>query len=195
VKSIPAILRALIDGGVQFVLVGGFAVQLHGFVRTTLDLDLVLSMDDVNLSKFVQVAKRFELAPVAPVPIESLENASLLERWHHEKGMLAFALRESRVTGSVIDVLIKSEVPFAKLKSDAVIARLFDRDIAIASIDDLITMKLVANRPKDRLDIEALERLKIWLSNPLLAHQAGRRVEELISTLSEVQRRRAQDLR
>jgi hypothetical protein len=36
---------------------------------------------------------------------------------------------------------------------------------------------------------------EIWLSNPLLAHQAGRRVEELISTLSEVQRRRAQDLR
>jgi hypothetical protein len=160
VKSIPAILRALIDEGVQFVLVGGFAVQLHGFVRTTLDLDLVLSMDDTNLSKFVEVAKSFELAPVAPVPIESLENTSLMARWYQEKGMLAFALRESGIAGSVIDVLIKSEVPFAKLKSDAVIARLFERDIAIASIDDLITMKRVANRPKDRLDIEALERLK-----------------------------------
>ncbi len=36
---------------------------------------------------------------------------------------------------------------------------------------------------------------EIWLSNPTLAHQAGRRVEELISPLSEVQRKHAQDLR
>ena len=40
-KSIPDLLRALTDASVQFVLVGGFAVQLHGFVRTTIDLDLV----------------------------------------------------------------------------------------------------------------------------------------------------------
>lgn len=71
-KSIPDILRALTDSGVQFVLVGGFAVQLHGFVRTTIDLDLVLAMDDLNLTKFIEVAKRFDLAPIIPVSIDSL---------------------------------------------------------------------------------------------------------------------------
>jgi hypothetical protein len=159
-KSIPNILRALIDEEVQFVLVGGFAVQLHGFVRTTLDLDLVLMMDDANLNKFITVAKGFNLMPVAPVPLESLRNSTLLDQWHKEKGMLAFALREPQVAGSVIDVLIRSDVPFEKLKSHAFTAKLFDRDISIASIDDLLTMKRIANRPKDRLDVEALERIK-----------------------------------
>jgi predicted nucleotidyltransferase len=47
-KSIHQILQALKDEGVAFVLVGGFAVQLHGFIRSTLDIDLVLAMDDAR---------------------------------------------------------------------------------------------------------------------------------------------------
>jgi hypothetical protein len=37
-KSIPSIIQALSQEGVQFVLVGGFAVQLRGFIRSTLVL-------------------------------------------------------------------------------------------------------------------------------------------------------------
>ena len=75
-KSIPDLLRALTDASVQFVLVGGFAVQLHGFVPTTIDLDLVLAMDNDHLSRFIDVAKQFNLAPVIPVSSESLKNAA-----------------------------------------------------------------------------------------------------------------------
>lgn len=159
-KHIPAILQAMKDAGVEFVLVGGFAVQLHGFVRSTIDLDIVLAMDDENLSKFIDVAKQFGLAPIIPVPIESLKNAAQIDQWHREKGMLAFALREPQVGGSVIDVLVRPEVTFDTLKKDAVIAQLFGRAVMVASIDNLLVMKRAANRPKDRLDIDALERIK-----------------------------------
>ncbi len=159
-KSIPQILQALKDEGVLFVLVGGFAVQLHGFIRSTLDIDLVLAMDDANLSKFVEVGKRFGLAPVIPVPIDSLKNAALIEKWHREKGMLAFALREPGIAGSVIDVLVRSEVPYDRLAADASVMTLFGRAVNVASIDHLLEMKRIANRPKDRLDIEALEKIK-----------------------------------
>lgn len=159
-KHIPAILQAMKDAGVEFVLVGGFAVQLHGFVRSTIDLDIVLAMDDENLSKFIDVAKQFGLAPIIPVPIESLKNAAQIDQWHREKGMLAFPLREPQVGGSVIDVLVRPEVTFDTLKKDAVIAQLFGRAVMVASIDNLLVMKRAANRPKDRLDIDALERIK-----------------------------------
>ena len=159
-KHIPPILQAMKDAGVEFVLVGGFAVQLHGFVRSTIDLDIVLAMDDENLSKFIDVAKQFGLAPIIPVPIESLKNAAQIDQWHREKGMLAFALREPQVGGSVIDVLVRPEVTFDTLKKDAVIAQLFGRAVMVASIDNLLVMKRAANRPKDRLDIDALERIK-----------------------------------
>ena len=159
-KHIPAILQAMKDAGVEFVLVGGFAVQLHGFVRSTIDLDIVLAMDDANLGKFIDVAKQFGLAPIIPVPIESLKNAAQIDQWHREKGMLAFALREPQVGGSVIDVLVRPEVTFDTLKKDAVVAQLFGRAVMVASIDHLLVMKRAANRPKDRLDIDALERIK-----------------------------------
>jgi hypothetical protein len=38
-KSIPLIIQALVQEGVSFVLVGGFAVQMHGFLRATYDLE------------------------------------------------------------------------------------------------------------------------------------------------------------
>lgn len=158
--SVPAIMQALCDAEVEFVLVGGLAVQLQGFVRSTIDVDLVLAMNDANLSAFIEVAKSFGLAPIIPVGIDSLKNAALIEQWHREKGMLAFALREPQAGGSVIDVLVRPEVSFEKLNANASLARLFGRDVKIASIDDLLTMKRAANRPKDRLDIDALERIK-----------------------------------
>ena len=98
--------------------------------------------------------------PVIPVPIDSLKNAALIEQWHREKGMLAFALREPGIAGSVIDVLVRSEVPFNRLAADASVMTLFGRAVNVASIDHLLEMKRIANRPKDRLDIEALEKIQ-----------------------------------
>jgi len=167
------LLQSLSEGQVQYVLVGGMAVQLHGYMRSTFDIDLVLAMNDENLVRFINIAKRFGLTPSIPVPIDSLRNAAQIEQWHREmgqagkphsgcsqKGMLAFALREPQVGGGIVDVLVRPEVPFEQLMENAVIGKLFSQQVWIASIDDLLTMKRVANRPKDRLDIEALQKIK-----------------------------------
>lgn len=159
-RSIPLIIQALVKDDVAFVLVGGFAVQMHGFLRATYDIDLVLAMDDKNLTRFIGVAKRFDLSPVIPVPIDSLKNAAQIEQWHKEKGMLTFALRESGISGSVIDVLVRPDVSFKRLSAEAQKFNLFDCQVSVASIDHLLEMKRIANRPKDRIDIDALEKIK-----------------------------------
>jgi hypothetical protein len=160
VMKIAELLQSLSDNQVKYVLVGGLAVQLHGFLRATFDIDLVLAMDDVNLVRFIDVAKDYGLKPGIPVPIESLMNAEQIDQWHREKGMLAFPLREPQSGGSVIDVLVRPDVTFDKLMANAVRGSLFGRQVLVASIDDLLEMKRIANRPKDRLDIEALEKIK-----------------------------------
>ena len=157
--KIAELLQSLTDAQVNYVLVGGLAVQLHGFLRATFDIDLVLAMSDENLVRFINVAKNYGLQPGIPVPIESLRNAEQIDQWHREKGMLAFSLREPHVGGSVIDVLVRPDVTFEKLFANAVEGHLFGRRVLIASIDDLLAMKRIANRPKDRIDIEALERI------------------------------------
>ena len=154
------LLQALSDDNVQYVLVGGLAVQLHGFMRATFDIDLVLAMDDGNLARFIDVAKRFGLKPGSPVPIDSLRNAAQIAQWRREKGMLAFSLREPQAAGSVVDVLVRPEISFETLMANAVKGALFGRRVLIASIDDLLAMKRAANRPKDQLDIVALEKIK-----------------------------------
>ncbi|MDR2156065.1 MAG: hypothetical protein LBE78_13755 [Burkholderiaceae bacterium] len=114
-KSILDIVRALGDADVEFVLVGGVAVQLHGFVRATIDLDVALAMDDDNLARFIAVARRFGLEPVLPVLLDALANSAQIEQWRREKGMIAFALREPQAGGRVVDVIVRPEVPFGFL--------------------------------------------------------------------------------
>ena len=158
--KIAELLQSLSANRVHYVLVGGLAVQLHGFLRSTFDVDLVLAMDDANLSRFIDVAKQFGLVPVIPVSIDSLRDATQIDTWHREKGMLAFALREPQIGGSAVDVLVRPNVAFDKLLANAVNGKLFDSEVPIACIDDLIVMKRFANRPKDQLDIAALEKIK-----------------------------------
>jgi hypothetical protein len=42
--KIAELLQSLTDARVDYVLVGGLAVQLHGYMRSTFDIDLVLAM-------------------------------------------------------------------------------------------------------------------------------------------------------
>jgi hypothetical protein len=157
--KIAELLQSLSDEQVQYVLVGGLAVQLHGFLRSTFDIDLVLAMDDANLTRFISMAKRLGLVPAMPVSIDSLRNPLQIDQWFREKGMLAFSLREPQAGGSVVDVIVRPEVPFDKLIANATVGTLFGRQVCIASIDDLLVMKRSANRPKDQLDVIALEKI------------------------------------
>jgi hypothetical protein len=158
--KIAEMLQSLADAGVDYVLVGGLAVQLHGYMRATMDIDLVLAMNDANLEKFIGVARKYGLEPNIPVPIDALRDAAQIDAWHREKGMLAFSLREPQAGGKVVDVLVRPQVPFDRLAKSAVIGQLFGRKVMIAAIDDLLEMKRLADRPKDRLDIEALEKIQ-----------------------------------
>ncbi len=88
--QIAELLQSLSDGQVQYVLVGGLAVQLHGFLRSTFDMGLVLAMNDENLARFIAVAKRYGLVSVIPVPIDSLRNANQIDRWCREKACWNF---------------------------------------------------------------------------------------------------------
>lgn len=48
-EDLLALCRALNREGVRYLLIGGFAVILHGFVRTTKDIDLLVDPSDENV--------------------------------------------------------------------------------------------------------------------------------------------------
>jgi hypothetical protein len=158
-------LLATLNGAkIDYVLVGGLAVTLHGYRRLTMDVDVVLSFSDENLAKFVDCAKSAKLKPVLPIPIDSLRDAALIDLWHREKGMLAFALRGPEMMATVVDVLLRPVVPFDELKRDAVTKRIGPLSIPVASIDHLIRLKSGTGRSKDLLDLEELGKIKQQLA-------------------------------
>lgn len=156
--TIAELLTALADADIDFVIVGGLAMQMHGYGRQTYDVDVALAMNDGNLDKFVSLAAQLKLIPVIPEKLESLKNAAQLNRWHIEKGMVAFALRGP--DDLVLDILIRPVVAFDDLRENSVIKSFLGRRFRAAGLDDLLIMKRSAARPKDLIDIIAIEKLK-----------------------------------
>ena len=154
------LIKSLSDADIDFVLVGGLAVALHGYQRVTMDVDVVLAMQEDNLRRFIACAKTADLRPVIPVPIDSLAQPELIDQWYREKGMLAFGLRGPDKMSTVIDVLVKPVVPYTDLRRDAVIVNIDTLRVPIASIEHLITMKTGTGRSKDAIDIEELRKIQ-----------------------------------
>lgn len=154
------LIELLSANRVDYVLVGGLAVALQGYQRVTMDVDVVLAMDEANLDRFIAAADAGGLRPTVPVPIRSLRQPELIEQWYREKGMLAFSLRTSDTVATVIDVLVRPKVPYADLRRDSTIVEVGPHRIPVASIDHLIALKTDTGRSKDATDIEALKKIK-----------------------------------
>lgn len=145
---------------VEYVLVGGLAVSMHGVVRGTMDVDIVLAMDDANVGRFIGLARRHGLTPSMPVALESLADAAQLDAWHREKGMIAFSLREAAPSGLVVDLLVRPSVAFESLSQAAVHKRFGATGIPVASVAHLIQLKTGTGRSIDAFDVAQLSRLK-----------------------------------
>lgn len=154
------LLKLLTNAEVDFVLVGGLAVALQGYQRVTLDVDVVLAMDEANLQRFIAAAKSAGLRPGIPVSLDALARPELIEQWHREKGMLAFSLRTNEAMALTLDVLVKPVVPFAQLRRDATRVKVGSLDVPVASIAHLIEMKSGTGRSKDLIDIEELRKIQ-----------------------------------
>jgi hypothetical protein len=154
------LIKMLADAKVEFVLVGGLAVALQGYQRLTMDVDVVLAMDENNLSKFLLAAKSAGLRPTMPVDLDALANPKLIAQWHREKGMLAFSLRGADAMATVLDILVQPVVAFADLRRDATMVAVGSISIPVASIEHLIEMKTGTGRSKDLIDIEELRKIQ-----------------------------------
>ena len=54
-------IHALNNNNVQYILVGGYAVILHGYSRTTGDMDIWVKQDDENYAKLVKAFHEFKM--------------------------------------------------------------------------------------------------------------------------------------
>jgi hypothetical protein len=145
---------------VDYLLIGGLAVSLHGIERATMDVDITVAMNPGNLAALIEAARELKLTPVLPVPLEALSNLELLRKWHAERNLEAFALRAPDLASVTLDVLLFPPVEFAGMSKRAVIFNVAQTPVRVVSIDDLIALKQAVGRPIDLSDIEHLKRVK-----------------------------------
>ncbi len=154
------LFSALARHKVDYLLIGGLAVSLHGVERATMDVDITVAMNPDNLTALIEAAEELKLSPVLPVPLGSLGDLELLRQWHLERHLEAFALRSAELAGVTVDVLLFPPVEFTGMALRADVFKVANTAIQVVCIDDLIALKQAVGRPIDLADIEHLQRIK-----------------------------------
>lgn len=154
-----SLFRSLQERKVDYLVVGGVAVVLHGAVRMTADLDLMVALNEKNVHDFIAVMKDAGFRPRVPVQPEAFASAENRQTWLDEKGMQVFSFYHPEEMISLVDVFVYEPLPYNDLREAADIKQVDDLSIPIASKADLIRLKKLAGRPQDIEDIKALEAL------------------------------------
>jgi hypothetical protein len=154
-----AMLKALTEGEVRFILIGGMAAVLHGDVGVTVDIDVVPERTDENLERLAEALRSLGARIRTEGESDGLPFDCSMEFFRNlppdaivnmttETGDLDVAFCPSGTSG------------FADLKRDAIEIEAADRlHILVASLEDVIRSKEAAGREKDRMALPRLRRL------------------------------------
>lgn len=148
-----AILAALQEHAVDYVLIGGAASVLHGAPTTTTDLDVVPERSSDNIDRLVACLR--ELQALRTTEVDSpptLPSANDLkyriEQFDSPVGAIDIVMEANRVGG------------YERLIGQAQRMDLEGTGVLVASLDDLIMAKQWSDRPKDRTHLRLLIAVK-----------------------------------
>jgi hypothetical protein len=158
--SIESIVLALNQSQVRYLIAGGLAVVAHGYVRFTADVDLILALDQRNLTNAVAALKSLGYQPLAPVPFEDFIDPDKRRQWAAEKNMTVFSLFSPRHPATEIDLFLEPPLDFLRAHAQAVHLDVAPGATAtFCGVKDLIELKTKAGRPRDLDDVLQLRRL------------------------------------
>ncbi|MDQ1239809.1 MAG: hypothetical protein QG577_1995 [Thermodesulfobacteriota bacterium] len=152
-----AIFRGLNGAGIDYLVVGGLAVNFHGIPRMTYDIDLMILPEPRNILKTVDKLIEWGYKTKVPVDPRDLANDEKRTQWIKEKGMMAMSFYSDISPLAEIDLLFELPIPYRDLKKRAVNFALGDVKIPTISIQDLIEIKIQAARKQDLSDVEHLK--------------------------------------
>ena len=159
-SQIERVLDSLNRADVRYLVVGGVAVVLHGYLRATADLDLVVQLEPDNVKRAVQALGESGWKPRAPVAAESLADPQTRRSWITEKGMRVFSLWNPNVPTLEVDLFVDEPFDFDTVYARSVKVKLDVTETRIIALDDLIALKQQAGRHQDLADVEALRALE-----------------------------------
>lgn len=148
--NLKELITAIKSEKINYMVVGGYAVNFHGYSRNTADIDLVIKFTLSNLKKMELLLKKMGLASRLPIDAASVFN--FRDEYIKNRNLIAWNFFNESDPTEQVDILITHDV--SDFKSE--VFRVGQLEIKVISKDDLIKMKKRSGRDKDLLDIKEL---------------------------------------
>ncbi len=159
--AFDAVAAALHREQVRYLVAGGLAVNAHGYVRHTLDIDLVIGLDADNIERAFRALATLGYCPLVPITACAFSDAQQRKRWRDEKGMQVLNFHSDAFPAASVDVFVHEPFDFAREYENSLQGEMLPGVIArFVSIPTLIEMKRLAGRPRDLDDIHHLQLLQ-----------------------------------
>lgn len=142
-QDFKELFKSLNAKGVEYLLIGGYAVIIHGYVRNTNDIDVVVSSDPENVTRCLNALDDFGFGG------PDLRTALTSD----EKDVVRMGVEPMKI--EILNYL--SGVNFAEAYGRRVSHKVEDIKIDVISLHDLIVNKEDVGRLQDLLDVEKLK--------------------------------------
>ena len=151
-KNFREFITLLEKEHVKYLVIGGHAVAVHGFPRYTVDLDIFIAINQKNAVKMLTVFKDFGFGSLALT-----EDDFLKEDYVVEVGREPLKIQVlTGIDGVAFDECYKERITIN------------DRglEVPFIGLGQLLKNKAASARPKDRIDLEELNRLQVQSRDP-----------------------------
>ena len=156
-RSPPTFLErvcgALREAGVDYAIVGGHAVALHGAVRGTFDVDVVVRWTQDGVAR--AEAALLGLGLVSRIPVTAQDVFANRDEYTSRRNLIAWNFYHPEMPMHEVDLLIDYDLAYKQVDTVA----LPSGPVQVLGKRDLMAMKRKSNRPQDAEDVAALEKL------------------------------------
>jgi hypothetical protein len=160
-SEIERIVSTLNECDVRYLVVGGIAVNLHGRIRNTGDIDIIVDLNKNNLQNLEKALSDLDYVPRQPIKLTDAANPDVRKKWLEEKGAVALFFQNSRSPFISLDILYATDISFNEAYDRRIEMPLQNSAyIKVCSLDDLIHLKEISPRIVDQEDLRALRIIK-----------------------------------
>ncbi|GIL17596.1 MAG: hypothetical protein BroJett040_13470 [Oligoflexia bacterium] len=141
------IVDVLNEKKIKFAIVGGYALALQGIIRATIDVDVVLSL---SLSEFEAAEKALrDIKLQSRIPVRAKDIITMREEYIKNRNLIAWSFVDYQDPSRQVDILITKDVRDLNVEKISV----GKYKIPVASLEDLLKMKINTGRPQDLVDV------------------------------------------
>jgi hypothetical protein len=148
--KLSKLVNALKKEKINYMIVGGYAVNFHGYSRNTVDIDLIIKFTLSNLKKIEKLFQ--QMGMVSRLPIDAISVYKFREEYIKNRNLIAWNFYNENDSTDQVDILINHDV--SDFKSERF--KVGKLEFKVISKEDLIKMKQESGRDKDLLDIKEL---------------------------------------